>query len=127
MSIKNQVTLIGNLGKDPESMTFESGSKNAKFSLATNETYTNNNGEAITQTEWHNIVVWGKRVNVVENYLQKGSEVCVTGKLTHRTYDDKEGIKRSITEVKADEIVMFGGRKSATNGDASTNQTTEEE
>ena len=124
MSIKNQVVLIGNLGGDPETKVFDSGSKNAKFSLATNETFKNDSGEVVNQTEWHNIVVWGKRVAVVEKFLQKGSEVCVTGKLTYRSYEDKDGVKRHITEIKANEIVMLGGKK---DGNGSTDYSKQEE
>ncbi|MBC74012.1 MAG: single-stranded DNA-binding protein [Muricauda sp.] len=127
MSIKNQVVLIGNLGGDPETKVFDSGSKNAKFSLATNETFKNDAGETVNQTEWHNIVVWGKRVAVVEKYLQKGSEVCITGKLTYRSYEDKDGVKRHITEIKANEIVMLGGKKDAPDANGSTDDSKEEE
>jgi len=109
-TIRNQVVLIGNLGKDPEITNFDSGSRNAKFSLATNESYKNESGETITETQWHNIIVWGKRVNLVEKFLKKGNEVCITGKITYRIYEDKEGAKKNITEIKADEIVMFGAK-----------------
>ena len=84
----------------------------------------NDAGETVNQTEWHNIVVWGKRVAVVEKYLQKGSEVCITGKLTYRSYEDKDGVKRHITEIKANEIVMLGGKK---DGNGSTDDSKEEE
>jgi len=108
-TIRNQVVLIGNLGNDPEITNFEGGKKVAKFSMATNENYKNTNGENLVDTQWHNVVVWGNRANIAESYLKKGSEVCITGKLTHRSYE-KEGVKHYITEVNANEIVMFGGK-----------------
>lgn len=110
-TIKNHVVLIGNLGNDPEITNFESGSRLAKFSMATNETYKKESGEKTTQTEWHSIVVWGNLVFIVEKYLKKGSEVCVRGKITYRSYQDKEGITKNITEIKADEVLMVGGKQ----------------
>mgnify|MGYP003637290971 FL=1 len=110
-TIKNQVVLIGNLGNDPEVTNFESGSRIAKFSMATNETYKKENGEKTTQTEWHTIVVWGNLVSIVERYLEKGSEVCIKGKITYRNYQDKQDITKYITEIKADEVLMLGSKK----------------
>lgn len=110
-TLKNHVVLIGNLGNDPEVTNFESGSRIAKFSMATNETYKKENGEKTTQTEWHTIVVWGNLVSIVEKYLKKGSEICVRGKITYRSYQDKEGITKNVTEIKADEVLMVGGRQ----------------
>ena len=107
-AIRNKVQLIGNLGKDPEIVQLENGGKLAKFSLATNETYKNNKGERITETQWHNIVAWGKLAEIVENYLTKGKEVAVEGKLTHRSYENQDGEKRYITEVKCNELMMLG-------------------
>jgi single-strand DNA-binding protein len=100
--------LIGNLGQDPEVVNLDSGSKLAKFSIATNETYRNAKGEKVTDTQWHNIVVWGKLADVVENFLHKGSEVAVEGKLIHRSYENKEGEKRFISEIKCNELLMLG-------------------
>ena len=110
-TIKNHVVLIGNLGIDPEVTNFENGNRIAKFSMATNETYKKEGGGKTNQTEWHNIVVWGNLVSIVEKYLKKGSEVCVKGKITYRSYQDKEGITRYITEIKADEVLMLGGKQ----------------
>lgn len=107
-AIRNKVQLIGNLGKDPEVVQLENGGKLAKFSLATNESYKNNKGERITETQWHNVVAWGKLAEIVENYLTKGKEVAVEGKLTHRSYETKEGEKRYVTEVKCNELMMLG-------------------
>ena len=107
-AIRNKVQLIGNLGKDPEVVQLENGGKLAKFSLATNETYKNNKGERITETQWHNVVAWGKLAEIVENYLTKGKEVAVEGKLTHRSYETQGGEKRYVTEVKCNELMMLG-------------------
>lgn len=107
-ALRNKVQLIGNLGQDPEVVNLDGGSKLAKFSIATNETYKNTKGERITETQWHNIVVWGKLADVVEKFLIKGSEVAVEGKLIHRTYETKEGEKRYVSEIKCNELLMLG-------------------
>jgi single-strand DNA-binding protein len=107
-ALRNKVQLIGNLGQDPEILTLESGNKLAKFSVATNEVYRNSKGEKITDTQWHNVVAWGKTAEIVESYLTKGNEVAVEGKLIHRTYETKEGEKRYVTEVKCNELLMLG-------------------
>lgn len=107
-TLKNKVQLIGNLGMDPEVKEIKNGRKMAKFSLATNETYKNSAGEKITDTQWHNIVVWGKAAGVVERFLQKGSEVAVEGKLINRSYNDKDGNKRYVTEVEVRDLLLLG-------------------
>lgn len=109
-SLKNNVQLIGRLGNEPEVRTFESGKKMATFSLATNDTYTNAQGEKVEDTQWHNIVVWGKKVDVVESYLKKGYEIAMSGKLINRSYE-KDGIKKYITEINMNELHMMGGKK----------------
>ena len=109
-SLKNNVQLIGRLGNEPQVREFESGKRMATFSLATNDSYTNAQGEKIDDTQWHNIVVWGKKVDVVENYLQKGKEIALTGKLINRSYE-KEGEKKYITEINVNELLMTGGKK----------------
>lgn len=108
--LKNSVQLIGRLGNNPEVRTFDSGKKMASFSLATNETYFNNKGEKVTDTQWHNVVVWGKKVDVVENYLKKGSEIAMEGKLINRSYE-KEGEKKYITEISLNELLMIGKKE----------------
>lgn len=107
-SLKNKVQLIGHLGNDPEIITLENGSKLAKFSIATNESYKNAEGEKVTDTQWHNIVAWGKIAEIVENYLAKGKEVMIEGKLMSRSYETKDGEKRYITEIKCNELLMLG-------------------
>jgi len=109
-TLRNKVQLIGNLGNNPEIITLDSGKKLAKFSIATNETYKNSKGEKQTETQWHNVVAWNKTAEIIEKYLQKGSEVAVEGKLTSRSYDDKEGNKRYITEVVINEMLMLGNK-----------------
>jgi len=100
--------LIGNLGQDPEIVTLESGSKLAKFSLATSDYYKNANGEKVEDTQWHNIVAWGKTAEIVESYLTKGKQVAIEGKLIHRTYETKDGEKKYFTEIKCNELLMLG-------------------
>ena len=107
-TLRNKVQLIGNLGNDPEIISLESGKTLAKFTIATNESYKNAEGEKITDTQWHNIVAWGKTATIVEKYLTKGKEVAVEGKLTSRSYQNKEGEKRYITEVVCNELLMLG-------------------
>ena len=107
-TLRNKVQLIGNLGSNPEIITLDSGKKIAKFSLATNEKYKNAQGELVTQTEWHNLVAWNKTAEIVERFVEKGREIAIEGKLTTRTYDDKEGNKRYITEVVVSELLLLG-------------------
>ena len=110
----NKVILIGNLGKDPEVRQFENNSV-ANFSLATSETYTDKTGEKKTLTEWHNISVWGRGAEVVEKYLKKGSKVYIEGKITYRKYQDKDGIDRYSTDIKADTFKFLDSRESGGN------------
>lgn len=110
-ALKNKVQLIGNLGGNPEVKTTESGKKLARFSMATSESYRNAQGEKVTETQWHNIVAWGKVAEIAEKYLAKGSEVAVEGKLVSRSYQDKEGQKKYITEVQINELLMLGEKK----------------
>ncbi|PNW28166.1 single-stranded DNA-binding protein [Formosa algae] len=107
-TLRNKVQLIGNLGNDPEIINLESGSTLAKFSIATNESYKNKSGEKVTDTQWHNVVAWGATAKLIENYLTKGKEVAIEGKLTSRSYDTKDGEKRFVTEVVCNEIMMLG-------------------
>ena len=107
-TLRNKVQLIGNLGNDPEIITLDSGKKLAKFSLATNEYYKDADGQKQTKTEWHNLVAWNKTAELIENYVTKGKEIAIEGKLTTRTWDDKEVNKRYTTEVVVSEVVLFG-------------------
>ncbi len=107
-ALRNSVQLIGNLGNDPEIVNLDNGNKLAKFSIATSDSYKNAQGEKIEDTQWHNVVAWGKTAEIVENYLTKGKQVAVEGKLVHRSYETKEGEKRYITEIKCNELLMLG-------------------
>ena len=107
-TLRNKVQLIGNLGKDPEIINLDSGKKLAKFSLATNEYYKDAEGQKQTKTDWHNLVAWNKTAEIIENYVTKGKEIAIEGKLTSRSYETKEGEKRYITEVVVNEVLMLG-------------------
>ena len=108
-ALKNKVQLIGNLGNNPEITNIEGGRKLAKFSIATNEIYKNSKGEKVTDTQWHQVVAWNKTAELIEKLLNKGSEVVVTGKLSTRSYEDKEGNKRYTTEVICNEFLLMNG------------------
>jgi single-strand DNA-binding protein len=110
-SLRNRVQLIGRLGNDPEIRNLEKGSKMAKFSLATSETYVAKDGKKTEETQWHNLVVWGKLSEVCEKYLKKGNEVAVEGKLTYNTWQDKEGRTRTNPEIRVTSLNLMGGEK----------------
>lgn len=110
-ALRNKVQLIGNLGMDPEVKSLDGGKKLAKMSIATNENYKNAKGEKVTETQWHNLIAWGKTAEIVEKFLKKGSEVAVEGKLINRNYIDKEGIKRYVTEIEVSEVLMLDSKK----------------
>src|SRR3954464_8480107 len=105
-NLRNSVQLIGRLGKDPEVKSFEKSVK-ASFTIATTDSYKNAKGEKVTETQWHNIVIWGKLADVAEKYLEKGAHVVIDGKLTTRNYTDKEGTKKYFTEIVANEMMML--------------------
>lgn len=107
MTIKNRVQLIGNLGAAPEVKDLDNGNKVARFTVATSDYYTNKKGEKISETQWHNIVIWGKLAGIAEKFLEKGSQVVIDGKLTTRNYTDKEGNKKYFTEIVANELLMM--------------------
>ncbi len=107
----NKVILVGNLGKDPEMTTFDSGVKKTVFSLATSESYKAKDGSKVDQTEWHNIVLWGSLAEIAEKYLHKGSKIYLEGKLRYRSYDDKDGIKRYITDIQGDTFTMLDSKQ----------------
>ncbi len=111
-ALKNKVQLIGNLGMNPEIKEMTGGKKMARFSMATNESYRDANGQKQTETQWHNLVAWGKVADLAEKFLSKGNEIVIEGKLVNRNYTDKEGIKRYATEILVNEIVLLG-RKDA--------------
>jgi single-strand DNA-binding protein len=111
-ALRNKVQLIGCIGKKPEIKVTEKGKKWARFYIATNETYRNAQGGRITETQWHTIIAWGKLAELAEKYLQKGRDTVVEGKLLSRSYTDKEGVKRQITEIVATQMLLLKSRPS---------------
>jgi single-strand DNA-binding protein len=116
-NLRNKVQLIGFLGLTPEIISFENGNKLAKLRLATNDNYTNNKGEKVTETQWHSLVAWGKQADIIEKFISKGQEIAIEGKLATRSYETKEGEKRYRTEVVVTEILMLGSKESNTEED----------
>lgn len=116
----NKVILIGNVGKDPDIRYLDSGVAIARFPLATSETYKNKEGEKVTTTEWHNIVLWRGLAEVAEKYVKKGSQLFIEGRIRTRSYDDKEGNKKYVTEIVADTMQMLGKKSETDSHDAST-------
>jgi len=109
-ALRNKVQLIGRVGQDPEITNLDSGKKRVKFSIATHENYTNAKGEKVENTDWHNVVAWGKTAEIIEKFVGKGKEIAVEGKLTSRSWDDKEGIKHYTTEVVCNELLLLGDK-----------------
>lgn len=107
MSLRNKVTLIGRTGKEVEIVKFDNG-KLAKVSLATTDYYTNAAGEKVEETQWHNIVANGKVADVMEKYVEKGKEIAVEGKIVYRNYEDKDGTKRYVTEIRIEQLLLLG-------------------
>ena len=107
-NLRNSVQLIGHLGKDPEVKIFGK-SKKVTFSIATSDSYKNQKGEKVEDTQWHNIVIWGKLAGVAEKYLKKGKEVAIEGKLIHRAYESA-GEKKYFTEINVNDLLMLGGK-----------------
>jgi single-strand DNA-binding protein len=106
-SLKNKVNLIGNLGFNPEIKTFDDGKKLAKVTLATNETYRNQKGDRVDDTQWHNLIAWGKTAELLQKYTKVGSKIAVEGKLVNRSYQDKGGQKKYVTEIQVSEILLL--------------------
>ena len=106
-SLRNSVRLVGNLGMDPEVKSFDNNKHLAKFSLATNETYKNERGERVQETQWHNLIVWGAQAKFASDVLKKGDEIAVEGKLTNKSYTDKDGNKRYVCEIVVNEFIKL--------------------
>ena len=106
-NLRNRVNLIGNLGMDPEIREINGNKKRARYTLATSSSYRNNEGEKVTDTQWHNIVAWGPQADFAEKYLHKGQEIAVEGKLSHRDYTDTKGEKKYITEVVVNQVLIL--------------------
>lgn len=111
MSIVNNVQLIGNLGQDPELRVSEKGTKVLKVSIATNDDYKDNEGRKVEQVDWHNVVFFGSRADIVSKYCEKGSKVCVTGKIKTRTYEDANNVTKFITEIIAQDVLFLDNKR----------------
>jgi single-strand DNA-binding protein len=118
----NKAILVGNVGKDPEVRHLEGGTSVARFTLATSDSYKNKAGELVKNTEWHNIVAWRQLADLAEKYIRKGGQIYVEGKITNRQYDDKDGNKRYINEIVADNIRLLGRKEDSSYSPAPNNQ-----
>ena len=110
-SLRNQVQLIGRLGADPEMREFSNGNQKVSINIATSDTYKNKGGDQITDTQWHNVVAWNGTGKYIHKYMTKGTEVMIQGKLTHSSYEDKNGITRYVTEVVADQVMILSKKE----------------
>lgn len=106
-AMKNKVQLIGHVGQEPEVKTLGEGKKVANITIATNDYYINAKGEKVEDTQWHKVKAWGKVADIIEKYVTKGKEICIEGKLTYSDYLDKDGVKRYVTEVVANDILLL--------------------
>jgi single-strand DNA-binding protein len=109
-ALRNKVQLIGHVGQKPQTRTLEGDKKIVRFSLATSESYRNAQGVKVTDTQWHNLVAFGKVAEIAEKYLDKGTEVALEGKLVNRNYTDKQGVKKYVTEVQVSELLLLGAK-----------------
>lgn len=107
MSIRNRVSLIGRTGSDVEIITFDNGSMKASVSLATNDYYTNQEGEKVEETQWHNLIAFGKTAEILQKYVFKGKEIAVEGKIQYRSYENSEGLKKTLTEIRLAEVILL--------------------
>lgn len=121
-SLKNKVTLIGNLGQDPEIKTTESGKKVTNFTLATDDGYKNADGQKVNETTWHNIVAWNGLAEIAGKYLKKGREVMVEGRIVYRNYEDKKGVTKYITEIVLNDILLLRNGGSAGKNEMKTGE-----
>jgi len=119
----NKVQLIGNLGKDPELRYTTGGIATASFSLATDESYKDQDGNLVEKVQWHNIVAWRKLADICNQYLKKGSKIYLEGKIQYRTYDDKNGVKRYVTDIVMDQLLMLDSRGGGGSAPARMNDT----
>jgi single-strand DNA-binding protein len=110
-SLKNRATLIGNLGQDPEIKTTDGGKKVAHFTLATDDGYKNSEGQKISETTWHNVVAWNGLADIAGRFLKKGKQVACEGRIVYRSYEDKKGVTKNITEIVLNDLVLLGSPK----------------
>ena len=123
----NKIFLLGRMGKDPVVKNFDNGGKIAEFTVATDDSYKDKQGDKVEQTDWHNVKVSGKLADVAEKYLKKGSLIHVEGKVKTRSYDDKDGNKRYVTEVVCESFKMLGDKKDSGNSDYTAPATKKDE
>jgi single-strand DNA-binding protein len=114
-SLKNRVILIGHLGQDPETKTIDNGKKVTRFTMATDDSYKNADGQKISEATWHNIVAWNGIADVAGRFLKKGKQVAVEGRIVYRSYEDKKGVTKNITEIVLNELVLLGSGKGNSN------------
>lgn len=112
-ALRNKVQLIGRLGQDPEVKTLESGKKVAHFTLATNDSYKGADGTKVEETTWHSIVAWNGLAELSSKFLRKGREVCIEGRINYRTYNDKNGLPKNVTEIVASDMVLLSSGSNA--------------
>jgi len=112
-ALRNSVRLIGHLGEDPKVKKLDGGKTVANFSIATNEIYRDSNGEKQSETTWHRLVAWGKQAEIIESYVKKGSEIAIEGKITNRSWDDKNGEKQYMTEILVNEVLLLDKSKNS--------------
>lgn len=117
-TLRNHVQLIGRLGANIEVKKLESGKIVGQVSLATNEIYKNQKGERVEETTWHNLVVWGRNAEIIEKYAEKGAEIGVGGKISNRTFVDKDGIKRYFTDIVVNDVLLLGDRREKVGNEA---------
>jgi single-strand DNA-binding protein len=110
-SLRNRVNLIGNLGQDPEIKNLENGKKVTRFTLATSEEFKNSEGQKVKETTWHNIVAWNGLADVTSRYLKKGRQVAVEGRIAYRSFEDKNGATRNVTEIIINDLLMLRSTK----------------
>ncbi len=113
-TLRNKVQLIGNIGNEPKITHLESGNKVARFSMATNEYYRNAQGQKVQSAQWHYVVAWDKKADVIEQYAHKGKEIAIEGKLISRSYTNEIGVKCYVTEIVASEILLLGSKNGST-------------
>jgi single-strand DNA-binding protein len=110
-SLRNRVQLIGHLGQDPEIKTLESGKKVSRFTLATDDSYKNTEGQKVNETTWHNIVAWNGLAEITEKHLKKGKKIAVEGRIVYRSYEDKKGVTKFITEIVLNDFLFLDAAK----------------
>jgi single-strand DNA-binding protein len=115
-SLKNRAILIGRLGQDPETKTIDNGKKVTRFTLATDDSFKNADGQRISEATWHNIVAWNGLADIADRFLKKGKQVAVEGRIVYRSYEDKKGVMKYITEIVLDDLVLLGSGKANGNG-----------